>query len=132
MVKIWNVIIVKDHVCRKCLKSQKENYIYLGCENGGKEDIENLSNESCGIRSISRILEVSPGKVLMVIKQLWKEKKQQNIKTCSRYLLLSNAKRIYTDGLKNYKTLIPASIHKTGKYKINKIERNNLSVRTHL
>jgi insertion element IS1 protein InsB len=47
-------------------------------------------------------------------------------------LLLSKAKKIYTDGLKNYKTLIPEAIHKVGKYKINKTERNNLSVRTHL
>ena len=47
-------------------------------------------------------------------------------------LLLSKAKKIYTDGLNNYKTLMPETIHKIGKYKINHIERNNLSVRTHL
>jgi len=170
------------HRCKSCLRSQKEEYIYLGCEKGISKDIEKLSNESCGIRSISRILEVSPGKVLQVIMQLWQEqKKRRRIILCGRIyeldemrtyigskkkkywvvyaidratkevvdfkvgrrnnktlkrvidtLLLSKAKKIYTDGLKNYKRLIPGAIHKIGKYKINHIERNNLSVRTHL
>jgi IS1 family transposase/transposase-like protein len=170
------------HRCKSCQRSQKESYIYLGCEKGINEDIENLSNESCGIRSISRILGVSPGKVIQVIKQLWQEKNRRrriilfgrkyeldemrtyigskkkkywivyaidrvtkevidfkvgkrNNRTLKRVvdtLLLSGAKKIYTDGLRNYKTLIPERIHKVGKYKINKIERNNLNVRTHL
>ena len=168
--------------CKQCFRNQKESYIYLGCEKGIEKDIEVLSNESCGIRSISRILAISPGKVLLVIKQLWKEKKLQkriilfgrryeldemrtfignkqkkywivyaidratkevvdfkvgrrNNRTLKRVidtLLLSKAKKIYTDGLKNYKRLIPGAIHKVGKNKTNKIERNNLSVRTHL
>jgi insertion element IS1 protein InsB len=47
-------------------------------------------------------------------------------------LLLSNAKKIYTDKLKNYGYLIPKALHDTKKYAINRIERKNLSVRTHL
>ena len=47
-------------------------------------------------------------------------------------LSLSNAKKIYTDRLKNYKYLIPKSIHRTTLYGTNHIERNNLTMRTHL
>lgn len=45
---------------------------------------------------------------------------------------LHNAKRIYTDRLKNYRYLIEKSIHRTSLYGTNHIERNNLTLRTHL
>ncbi|HVD97384.1 MAG TPA: IS1 family transposase [Cytophagaceae bacterium] len=168
--------------CKSCHRCQKEVYVYLGCEQGIEKDIEKLTNESCSIRSISRILKVSTTKVIKTIRELWKSYKREkrvilfgreyeldemrtfvgnkqkkywivyaidratkevvdfkvgkrNNRTLKRVvdtLLLAKAKKIYTDGLKSYKTLIPESIHKVGKYKINKIERNNLSVRTHL
>ena len=44
----------------------------------------------------------------------------------------SNAKQIYTDGLKNYKYLIDQKIHCVVRYGTNHIERNNLTLRTHL
>ncbi len=47
-------------------------------------------------------------------------------------LLLSKAKKIYTDKLRQYNYLIPSELHDSTKYKINRIERNNLSIRTHL
>lgn len=47
-------------------------------------------------------------------------------------LKYSNAKRIYTDGLKNYNYLIDKNIHFTVQYGTNHIERNNLTLRTHL
>jgi IS1 family transposase len=47
-------------------------------------------------------------------------------------LLLSAPKRIYTDGLKQYQYLIDPIIHKVKRYGTNHIERNNLSLRTHL
>lgn len=45
---------------------------------------------------------------------------------------LSNARRIYTDKLRQYKTLIPAAIHSTINRGTNHIERHNLTIRTHL
>lgn len=45
---------------------------------------------------------------------------------------LSNAHRIYTDKLRQYKTLIPATIHKTTNRGTNHIERHNLTIRTHI
>ncbi len=45
---------------------------------------------------------------------------------------LSNAKRIYTDKLRQYKTLIPTAIHRTTNRGTNHIERHNLTIRTHI
>ena len=39
---------------------------------------------------------------------------------------------IFTDKLKNYKTLIPKHLHKNSRYQTNHIERKNLTLRTHL
>ncbi len=47
-------------------------------------------------------------------------------------LLLSEAKKIYTDKLKQYRSLIPSKIHKTTQYGTNHIERMNVNLRTHL
>jgi IS1 family transposase len=47
-------------------------------------------------------------------------------------LLLSNPKVIRTDRLTVYQRIIPKEIHRSGSYCINRIERKNLSIRTHL
>lgn len=47
-------------------------------------------------------------------------------------LLLSNVKKVYTDKLPNYKTIIPEEIHNTSFRGTNHIERRNLNLRTHL
>jgi insertion element IS1 protein InsB len=60
---------------------------------------------------------------------------KRNKKTLCRItdtLLLSEAIKIYTDRLNLYEYLIPQDLHTRSKYKINYIERKNLSVRTHL
>jgi insertion element IS1 protein InsB len=49
-----------------------------------------------------------------------------------RTLELSGAKRIYTDGLKNYRFLVPPKLHVVKQFGTNHIERNNLTIRTHL
>ena len=47
-------------------------------------------------------------------------------------LLLSKPKVIRTDRLTIYQRIVPKEIHRSGSYCINRIERNNLSIRTHL
>src|SRR5690606_25095403 len=47
-------------------------------------------------------------------------------------LFLSAASKIYTDRLNIYSFLIPAYLHCANAYRINHIERKNLSIRTHL
>ena len=44
----------------------------------------------------------------------------------------SQAKRIYTDSLKNYKSLIEKEIHRITNFGTNHIERKNLTLRTHI
>ncbi len=56
-------------------------------------------------------------------------------KTLSRVvetLQLSEAKRIFTDRLKNYKYLIDERLHSVKRFGTNHIERKNLTLRTHL
>jgi len=47
-------------------------------------------------------------------------------------LILSNAAKVFTDKLPNYKYLLPATIHATQYRGTNHIERKNLTLRTHL
>ena len=55
-----------------------------------------------------------------------------NLKLVTDTLLLAKCKKIYTDGLNIYRHLIPPAIQRIRRYGINKIERKNLSLRTHL
>lgn len=47
-------------------------------------------------------------------------------------LCFAEAKRVFTDGLKNYGYLIAKAVHKVKRYGTNHIERNNLNLRIHL
>jgi insertion element IS1 protein InsB len=55
-----------------------------------------------------------------------------NIRTVVETLLLAKAKRIYTDKLNIYPSLIPKQQHKSVPHNTNYIERKNLDLRTHL
>jgi IS1 family transposase len=59
-------------------------------------------------------------------------KTKENIMSLVSALILSEPKRIYTDGLNLYPGLIPKAIHRRFQYCTNRIERNNLTIRTHL
>ena len=54
------------------------------------------------------------------------------LKRVIQSLELSNARKIYTDKLKNYRYLIEKKIHNTKVHCTNHIERHNLSIRIHL
>jgi len=56
----------------------------------------------------------------------------KTLHTVVKTLQFSGAKRIFTDGLKNYSYLISKAIHRVKRYGTNHIERNNLNLRTHL
>lgn len=49
-----------------------------------------------------------------------------------RQLLALSPLRIYTDGLNIYPSLIPKTIHRVFRFHTNTIERNNLTIRTHI
>jgi len=171
---------IQKWFCKPCSKYQQADYCYNACNPTINKQITNQLVEGSGIRSISRLLNISPTTVLSRILSISQAIKRPNLsfnktyqvdemctfignkknkywivyalrkgtkqvvgfaigkrtnKTLKRVvdtLLLSNPKRINTDKLKNYKTLIPAAIHKTKQFGINHIERKNLSLRTHL
>jgi len=56
----------------------------------------------------------------------------KTLNTVLKTLCFSEAKHIFTDGLTNYNYLIAQPIHKVKRYGTNYIERNNLTMRTHL
>src|SRR5690606_23163336 len=56
----------------------------------------------------------------------------KTLKVVLETLRLSEAERIYTDGLNNYKFLIKKNVHKVIRFGTNRIERFNLNLRTHL
>lgn len=56
----------------------------------------------------------------------------KTLKRLTDTLILSNALKVFTDKLPNYKSLLPSSIHSTKYRGTNHIERKNLTLRTHL
>lgn len=57
---------------------------------------------------------------------------KENLSKITNTVLALTPKRVYTDRLNIYPTLIPQKIHNVFKYCTNKIERNNLTIRTRL
>ena len=59
-------------------------------------------------------------------------RKKEDFKGVINYILRASPKRIYTDGLANYASLIPQTIHKIAKKLLYRIERFHLNLRTHI
>ena len=57
---------------------------------------------------------------------------KRTIQYVTNSLLLSSPKNSYTDGLVHYVSLVESAIHKVKRFGTNQIERNNLTMRTHL
>lgn len=172
---------MQRYTCKPCKKYWQASYRYKACERSTHESIIILNNESCGVRSISRILKISMTTVIKKTKQIAKaivrpfpilQGKEYEVDEMQTYIgnksrlylvvyalrkdtkevidfkvgkrnsktlwkvietaILSEAKKICTDGYVLYKSLVPEAIHSKTKYSINHIERKNLSIRTHL
>lgn len=59
-------------------------------------------------------------------------KTKENIRPLVNNVLMLDPKTIYTDKLNIYPSIIPKEIHKHFHYCTNRIERNNLTMRTHI
>lgn len=77
--KICNEICVKNgkantgdqrYYCKKCKKSQQYSYTYRACIENTNSKLVSLLKEGCGIRSISRLLKISPTTVIERIKEI--------------------------------------------------------------
>ena len=168
--------------CKVCNKRFQLNYTYQAYHPETDRLIKRLLKEGCGVRSISRIIDISAKTVLsrmlrisktikppcfqrlgckfevdeMFVKiangnyQNWlayaleRKTKQvidfvitttrskESIYPIINKLLLLEPTRIYTDRLNIYPSMIPKTIHKQFQYCTNIIERNNLTLRTHI
>ena len=57
---------------------------------------------------------------------------KENIKVVTSRIMTLNPKKVLTDGLNIYPGLIPEPVHKVSNHGINRIERNNLTLRMQL
>ena len=87
--------------------------------------IGNKRNRVC----IAYSIDAETGEVIDIIVR---RRNKTNLQKVVSTLVLSGARRITTDKLTIYKELIPQAIHSTKFRGINKIERSNLNLRTHL
>lgn len=57
---------------------------------------------------------------------------KKNLSQVTEILLLLHPRYIFTDGLNTYRSLIPKNVHRVGKWGTLRIERMNLTLRTHV
>ncbi len=171
---------IQIYKCLNCKRRFREEYSYQS-RLVTNQQIITLVKEGCGIRSIGRILNISPTTVISRIKRIansiqkpapillgrsyeidelctyigkkrrrvWvtyalqKEtrkvidlivgtRSKKTMRKVTDTVLLLRPILVFTDKFRNYKSLIPGSIHITRKRCINHIERMNLNLRTHL
>lgn len=87
--------------------------------------VGNKKNESWLIYGINKITG-------QVIDFCVGRRTKENIKKVTDTILHLNPKKIFTDGLNIYSSIIPKAIHRVFAYNTNKIERHNLTLRTHI
>ncbi|HWD86774.1 MAG TPA: IS1 family transposase [Mucilaginibacter sp.] len=179
-IKFGKIRNQQRYRCKSCNKTQVSHYLKRAYKPITNSLIINHVTEGSGIRSIARLLNISPNTVIRRIKIIASNIKKPPIATGKIYevdelktyikrktrdcwvtyaldqqtgqvvdlkvgsrnqsslkrvidtLLLSNCKQIYTDGWRVYRQIIPPKIHKVKRYGTNRIERKNLSLRTHL
>jgi insertion element IS1 protein InsB len=179
-IKFGKIRNQQRYRCKSCNKTQIAVYLKKAYKSGTNSYIINHVREGCGIRSIARLLDISPNTVIQRIKTIastiqkppistnrvyevdelktyikrkstecWViyaldkqsgqvvdlkvgKRTKINLQRVTDTLLLSKCKRIYTDALNTYRQIIPVKLHKVKRCGTNKIERKNLSLRTHL
>ncbi|WP_299274109.1 IS1 family transposase [uncultured Psychroserpens sp.] len=124
--------ISKDTVLSRLLKISKEikppYFQKLGC----KFEVDELWSFIGNKDNVTWITYAIERQTKTVIDFIVGRKTSENIKPLINKLLLLNPKRIYTDRLNIYPSIIPKAIHKRFQYCTNKIERHNLTLRTHI
>ncbi len=171
---------MQRYKCNGCNYRFQDGYSYKAYNINTNPQIVQLTKEGVGIRSIARLLSISPTTVIKRIKAISKQiqlpfltknktyeldeictyiqqkekriwiayairkdtkevvsftvgkRSNKTLKVITDTLILSSAKKVFTDKLRNYRFLLPKRIHNTKKYGINHIERKNLTLRTHL
>jgi IS1 family transposase len=124
--------ISKNTVLSRMLKISKQiktpYFNKLGC----KFEVDELWSFIGNKDNVTWITYAIERQTKTVIDFIVGRKTSENIKPLINKLLLLHPKRIYTDRLNIYPSIIPKSIHKRFQYCTNKIERHNLTLRTHI
>ena len=126
--------IPKTTIIRKILKLANQITRPILQEKGQVYEVDELhtyisrNEPSCYTYIIYAIDRATRKIVDFVVGQRTKE----NVGRLIDKLLTYSPSRIYTDRLNVFPSLIPQAIHRTYQYQTNRIERKNLTVRTHL
>lgn len=169
------------YYCGNCKTSFQKEYTYNAYVMNINNMIVQLLKEGCGVRSISRILEISATTVLSrmlllaeatevpnflklglefevdevyvkiingnaqnyltyaierksktIIGFVLGSRSKDNIAPLIQKVLLLKPRRVFTDKMSSYPSLIPKEIHRKFRYGTNRIERNHLTLRTHI
>lgn len=119
-------------VLSRMLKISEEicipNFDKLGC----KFEVDELWSFIGNKTNVNWITYAIERETRQVIDFFVGSKSKKNIKPLISKLLVLNPKSIYTDRLNIYPSLIPKSIHSIFQYGTNRIERMNLTLRTHI
>ncbi|MFT5875289.1 MAG: insertion element IS1 protein InsB [Clostridium sp.] len=124
--------ISKNTVLSRILKISKQiktpYFNTLGC----KFEIDEMWSFIGNKKNVTWITYAIEQKTKNVIDFFVGRKTKDNIRPLINKVLLLQPSRVYTDRLNIYPSLIPKEIHKRFQYCTNKIERMNLTLRTHI
>jgi insertion element IS1 protein InsB len=171
---------MQKYQCRLCNRYQQAKYKNLACEADADKKLIAFIKEGCGIRSIARLMHISPTTVIkktlkiastlkplpieqyktyevdeirtfvgnknneswiayaierttkLVVSIKIGRRTKMNLMDVLQPVLQATPKKIRTDGLNIYRYIIPEHLHTVREYFTNKIERMNLTLRTHL
>jgi insertion element IS1 protein InsB len=123
-----------SYVVRCLLRIAGEIAVPIVSEHGASYEIDEIQtyigkNEPANYTWITYAINQNTKKVIAFIVG---RRTKENLKIVIDQVLALQPQKIYTDGLNIYKSLIDKVIHKVQRFKINHIERKNLTLRTHL
>lgn len=99
---------------------------------GCKFEVDEMFVKLTNSKSQKWLIYAIEQKTRNVIDFMIGNRSKENLKYLVDKVLLLSPKKIYTDRLNIYPSLIPKEIHKRFQYCTNRIERMNLTLRTHI
>jgi IS1 family transposase len=99
---------------------------------GSKFEVDEMFIKLANVKPQNWLIYAIEQKTRNVLGFIIGNRSKENLKCIIDKVLLLNPKRIYTDKLNIYPSLIPSEIHKRFQYCTNRIERMNLTLRTHI
>lgn len=118
----------KTTIQRALLKTGNTVVKPQGHEPGGEYELDEMTLTIAGQKDIYLIYAINRDN-RQVVDFFIGNRTKDNIRRVVDSVMSSSPKKIYTDGLNSYPSLIPKNIHKLGRRLSNRIERKNLTLR---